>query len=83
MAVAAGWLLGDKQNLIAVESLWHGWIYLSPGFGLLLLTIPPWAIGVILTCGTTEKKLGFWLCVGAAVAGGLFSFLLWFALNTL
>ncbi len=33
MGVAAGWLLGDKQNVIAIRSLWDGpfLIVNSPG----------------------------------------------------
>jgi hypothetical protein len=85
VAVATGWLLGDKQNLIAVKSLWNGPFPItdSPGFTLLVLTLIPWALGVIMMLGYAQKKIGFWLCIVAAVAGGMYSFLLWFAFNAI
>lgn len=85
VAVAAGWLLGDNRNVIAVKSLWDGPFPItdSPGFALLALTLIPWALGVIMLLGYPQKNIGYWICIVAAVVGGMFSFLLWFAINAI
>lgn len=84
-AVAAGWLLGDRRNVIVDKAIWDGPLRIttSPGLGMLALTVLPWALGIILMLGYPHTKFGFRLCIIAAVAGGLFSFLIGFAFNAI
>ncbi len=66
---------------IALE--WSISITDSPAFALLALTLIPWALGVVMFLGYPQKKIGYWLGIVAAVVGGMFSFLLWFAFNAI
>jgi hypothetical protein len=84
-AVFIGWLLGDKQSVIVHPSIWTGPFPLteSPGFALLVLTLPAWMVGIVVTLSNPQRSVGYWLCILTAIIGGVFSFLLWFAINAI
>jgi hypothetical protein len=78
-------MLGDEGNVIVQLSIWNGQspVNQSPGFALLVLTLLAWLVGIVLTLSDPQKSVGYWLCIPAAILGGLFSFLLWFAINAI
>lgn len=53
----------------------------SPAFALFVLTLLAWMVGIVVTLSNPQRFFGYGLCILTAIFGGLFSFLLWFAIN--
>ncbi len=85
LAVIVGWCIGDRNQVVLLDSMWSGLFPItnSPGFGLILLTLPPYLIGAVTMLFRPRKKRGYLITIGSAVIAGMLSYLLAFAINTI
>ena len=85
LLVTTGWLAGDENGVIFVDSLWSGPfpVLASLGFVLVMATLAPFVVGVAVLAANPERKRGYVLLLCGSAIAGLLSFLLFFMINEL
>jgi hypothetical protein len=85
LAVIVGWCIGDRNQVVLLDSMWTGLFPItnSPGFGLIVLTLPLYLVGIVTMFIRPRKKRGYLITIGSAMIAGMLSFLLAFAINTI
>ncbi len=85
LAIIVGWVIGDRNLVVLLDSMWTGPFPItgSPGLGLIVLTLPIYLVGIVAMLTHPLKKRGYFITIGSAIIAGILSFLLAFAVNTI
>ncbi len=65
LAIVVGWYIGDRNQVVVLDSMWTGLFPItnSPGFGLIALTLLPYLVGSVTMFVRPRKISGYLITI--------------------